>query len=215
MANKGNNTLGERSRLRLIVVDFDGQSDDFQQLAQTLANAVRVPQPAAAGLPAPQFRGPMPSVAPGSVSHGDASHPADVTICGEPDLAATEAAPVSRLQTGAKKKKFKSPTVLEDLDLKAGAKPFKEYHDEQSPDAHSIRYLVIAQWLKLHRSTDELGADHVYTCYRFLNMSVPEDVLSIFRALKRRGWVHAGSQPGLFKINHVGENQLTRPRSAE
>ena len=55
--------------------------------------------------------------------------------------------------------------------------------------------------------------NHIYTCYRFLNMNnLPEDVLSIFRSLKKGAWVVAGSEAGMFKITHVGENKLAQAR---
>ena len=113
------------------------------------------------------------------------------------------------------KRKHKTPSIISELEFISGVKPFKEYIEEQTPKDHSKRYLAITQWLKEYRGIAEVGADHVYTCYRFLSMAVPNDILSVFRALKKQGWVETGSEPGLFKINHIGENKLTPAKNKE
>jgi hypothetical protein len=165
-------------------------------------------------LPAPA-NGPSVS-SPTNRQNGDGPGLFDQLDAGEPIHAQSEAeAPAaSPPNSTRKKKKLRTPVPL-DLDLTSGSKPFKTYFEEQEPKTDSKRYLVIAQWLKEHRNIPEIGADHVYTCYRFLGMSVPEDVLSVFRGLKKQAWVEGGSSPGMFKINHIGENQLTQAKKKE
>jgi hypothetical protein len=77
---------------------------------------------------------------------------------------------------------------------------------------HGRRYLGITQWFKEHRQTPEIGADHIYTCYKFLGLPVPEDVTVAFRNLKQSGAVAKGSARGLYRITHIGENMLTEAR---
>ena len=45
-----------------------------------------------------------------------------------------------------------------------------------------------------------------------IGLNVPKDVGSIFRALKGQEWVEPGSKAGLYKITHIGENQLTKAK---
>ena len=205
MAKKAYSESGERSRVRFIMVDFDGTSSDLQQLAQTFANAVKAPQSVVVTLPAPQQNGHPPAL-----PHAQpAEQPGLFDEVEAAEQGAEPAAPVARPQNGTKKKpKLRTPVVLTDLNLTDGDKPFEKYVEEQTPRKHSKRYLVIAQWLKECRNITEVGADHVYTCYRHLSLSVPDDVLSVFRAMKKQGWVTEGSEPGMFKINHIGKKQL-------
>lgn len=209
MPKKSNPESFERSRVRFIMVDFEGTSSDLQQLSQTLANAVKAPQSVVAGLPPPQNRHTsalppsQPLEQPGLFDEAEADEQ-------EEELAA----PAPRPQNGTKKKpKVRTPVVLNDLNLTDGDKPFEKYIEEQAPKKHSKRYLVIAQWLKEYRNIAEVGADHVYTCYRHLGLSVPDDVLSVFRGMKKQGWVTDGTEPGTFKINHIGEKQLIPTKS--
>jgi hypothetical protein len=103
--------------------------------------------------------------------------------------------------------------LVPELEFNNGDKSLKQYWDEQGdPKEESKRYLVIAQWLKLYRTIEEVGADHVYSAYRAMNLNVPKDVLSVFRSLKKQAWVEPGSKRGRFRITHIGENQLKAAR---
>jgi hypothetical protein len=211
VANKTNPRSSERSRVRVVVVDFEGPSNDLHQLAQTLVHAVKPPEPVVLNVPSatpPSLTVRQNRDGPGLFDHLDA---------GQPDSTQQEAEPaqvVSALDGSRKKRKLRTPVPL-DLDLNTGAKPFKNYIEEVAPKSDAKRYLAIAQWLKEHRGIAEIGADHVYTCYRFLSLSVPDDVLSVFRGLKQRAYVVAGSARGMFRINHIGENQLTQANNEE
>src|SRR5262249_55124050 len=158
----------ERSRVRFIMVDFDGTSSDLQQLAHTFANAVKAPQPVVAL--SPPLNG-NPAALPQPKPDEQRSlldEPADAEPEAEP-----AAAPAHKAQNGARKKRHRTPNPISDLDLSGGPKPFKEYYEEHAPKDHSKRYLVIAQWLKEYRNIAEIDLDHIYTCYRFLSMVVP------------------------------------------
>lgn len=212
MANKAKPPSSERTRVRFMLVDFDGSSDDLQQLAHTFAQAVKIPQPILVA-PAP----PIPlngHVAPGV--HGkplEQAEEAQETLIDptEAEPAAVDTAERGNSKpSGGTKRKYKSPEVIADLEFTSGSMPLKQYMDEQAPEEHSKRYLAIAFWLKEYRSYQEIGADHVYSCYRALGLNVPDDVLSVFRGLKKRGWVVEGTEKGLFKINHIGEGQLKK-----
>jgi hypothetical protein len=126
-----------------------------------------------------------------------------------------EPEPPTTKPSNGTKRKLKTPNLISDLDFNSGLKPFKEYIAEINPQDHLRRYLAITQWLKEHHRIAEVGADHVYTCYRFLNLPVPDDMTVAFRNLKRLAWVEKGSTRGMYKITHIGENQLTEARKKE
>lgn len=208
MPNKVKPVPGERTRVRFMLVDFDGSSDDLQQLAQTFAQAVKVPQPILVSAPTPAaLPAPTPFGGNNRVLDQQAEPPVEVEDSNPPEV-------VNGVTTDPgmkpRRRKYKTPAVIPDLEFASGEMPLKRYIDEQAPEENSKRYLAIAYWLKEYRDYEEIGADHIYTCYRALGLNVPDDVLSVFRGLKKQGWVIEGSQKGLFKINHIGEGQLKK-----
>jgi hypothetical protein len=208
MASKQNQPPSERSRVRFILVDFDGTSSDMHQLAQTFAAAVKAPPQNVLVMNPPAHQNGAPpaiEVAPAPLNGANGVHAdshEDVN-----DIVFTAPAP-NKPQNGSTKKKLKTPSVISSLEFTTGPKPFKEYFQEQAPDEHSKRYLVCVQWLKEFRGIAEVGADHIYSCYRAVGLTVPDDVLSVFRGLKKQAWVENGEKRGLFKITHIGEGQL-------
>ena len=204
MATKGGNrNESGNTKIRFIMLEAEGNAADLQQIAQAITNAVRpttvihqvAPQPAMPALPG--------NVASQSNGAELDLHPS-VEIVDEGDAVASH--PKKPSSSGVKKKR-PVPSVL-DLDLTSGSTPFVQYFQQKNPDTHSKRYLVIAAWLKEYRQIEEIGIDHIYTCYRTLNLNVVRDVGSIFRGDKRQGWFHSGSQAGFFAINHVGLGQV-------
>lgn len=208
MAKANNQSGGERSRARIVVLDLDLAAGDMNQLAGAILSAIKPPLQVVTALPSAP---PKPLT---YQQNGDQPGLFDQQIEAEEqqELPSQHDTPVAtgKPTNGVRKKKrLRTPQPL-DLDLVTGDKPFKDYHDEIGPKNDSRRYLVIAQWLKVYRGITEIGADHVYTCYRTMSMQVPQDVLSVFRGLKQQGWVESGSARGLFKINHIGENHLMK-----
>lgn len=211
MAKTNNQSGGERSRGRIVVLDFDLAQGEISQLAGAIVSALKPPVQVVQALP------PAPPKALPFRHNGDQAglfdHQTEADDQQQELPPEHHDAPVAAAQPATngvrKKKRLRTPQPL-DLDLVSGEKPFKDYYDEIGPKNDSRRYLVVAQWLKAYRGIAEIGADHVYTCYRTLGMQVPEDVLSVFRGLKKQGWVESGSAAGLFKINHIGENHLLK-----
>lgn len=203
MGTKSNNSPGEKSRFRFILVEGEVTTGEIQQFAQTFAAAVRAPQ-----LPArPQFPSHAASL-PAAKLPADASLFDDV-MEEEAVEAAPAPTPAAKPSNGAKKK-LRTPQPVPGLEFTSGAKPLKEYLDGQQADGDAKRYLAITWWLREYRSIAEVGADHIYSCYRALGWNVPNDVLSVFRNLKRQAWVEKGTEQGMYKINHIGEGQLNK-----
>jgi len=176
-----------------MLVDFDGSSTDLHQLAQTFANAVKVSNPVPA-LPAP-------AVTPALPHQNGVAPPSDIV-----DAEVVPPPPSPPKPANGGKKTFKIPKVVEDLEF-TSSKPLKEFVEEVGADSDADRYLAIAQWLKVHRKVEAVDADHIYSCFLHINKNLPDDVLSVFRALKQRGSV-VGAGRGKYKITHIGEGQL-------
>ena len=218
MASKNHNPPpNDHVRARFMLVDVEGSSQDLQQIAQAFAHAVKAGQPVVVhlpALPAPQEPAPMRTLNGATESNGHARAPLNGAATDAVEVDAEVKAPASRPQNCVKRK-LKTPTLISDLEFTSGAKPFQAYIEEQSPKDHSKRYLAIAYWLRQYRNITEIGANHVYTCYRCLSMGVPDDVGSALRGLKKQAWMEAGSARGLFKLTHIGENQLTPEKPKE
>ncbi len=118
-----------------------------------------------------------------------------------------------KTSNGVAKRRVRTPSILE-LGLNTGKVPFAKYYQQRNPDSHSQRYLVIAAFLKEHKKLDELTDDHIYTCYRTLNLNAVPDIGGPFRKCKRQGWFNSGSKPGWYAINHVGLGKVNNPAQA-
>jgi hypothetical protein len=218
--NKGGNpTPNERAKVRVVMVEFEGASGDLQQLAQTLANAVR-PQQIVMPIQAPSAQAALP--APPAINGAAIGQPRDLFTeysdaeeVLESDASLPEARPSTPKVTSSVRRKPKTPELIEDIDFTSDPKPFKQFLQELGVEDHGRRYLGIAQWFKEHRQIAEIGADHIYTCYKFLAIAVPEDVTAAFRAMKKKGAVAQGSSRGMYRITHVGENMLTEARKQD
>ena len=129
---------------------------------------------------------------------------------------------VSPIASQAAKKKggarqYPTPHAI-DLDLTSGDVPLKNFLDKKNPDGDIKRYLAISYWLRKYRNIEDVSMHHAYTCYRHMGSGwqVPPDAAAPLRAMKRKqyGWMNAGSTKGTYAINHLGENEVEKMRSA-
>lgn len=101
------------------------------------------------------------------------------------------------------------PKVLGQIDQNSGEITLPAFLAKCPPhDIH--RYIWIAYWLKHHHRIEEIGVDHVHTCYRFMNWTTPKDAAAPLRDLKRKKyWLDKGGL-GFYKINKVGESEVSK-----
>lgn len=78
------------------------------------------------------------------------------------------------------------------------------------PRSTANKTLLIAAWLQKHLNIDEIGADHINTCFRFMGWDVPADPTAPLRGMKLQGWFNSGSLKGLYKITHIGLNEVDK-----
>jgi hypothetical protein len=81
-----------------------------------------------------------------------------------------------------------------------------------NPDETKKIYLVIAQWFKEVAKIEEISKDHIYTAYKFLRRSPPDDVAQPLRDGKKAGWFTKGSKNGTFVLHHIGERIISEMR---
>lgn len=96
------------------------------------------------------------------------------------------------------------------LDLRgSGGNSLQDFVKAKNPKGNPDRYVTVAYWLKTHHSLDEIGDNHIYTCFKTLNWPLPTDIRKIFANAKRRnGFFDVGSKLGMFRLNVVGENRV-------
>jgi hypothetical protein len=110
-----------------------------------------------------------------------------------------------------KPRKIYTPNVIE-LDLSLGTTPFRKFAEAKNPGKHVDKYLVIAAWLKEFLGIDEIKADHIYTCYKFMKWNSPKDVGLTLRATPT--YFGKGSADGVYVINHLGLDRVNEMNKA-
>ena len=199
MTKKGSGA-GTTSKMTVLVFQLQGDDATLQAglktIATTLAGVVptnsfqQIPQgqkPAAAALDSPQL------------DKGEAE---------VGDVVDVSAEPVTSSKPSKRSAPHKPPQVVE-IDLK-GSVPLEEFLAKCPSEDISVRYLMIAYWLKEYQNIEEISIDHIYTCYRHMRWSVPNDIVQPLRNLKsRKSWFSKGSL-GCYKINHIGEAEAVR-----
>jgi hypothetical protein len=105
------------------------------------------------------------------------------------------------------------PKVLNDLDITAGPMPLKQFVAEKGPRKSQDRLVVVAVWLKKYKNYEEVGRDHLYSCYQQMGGSGDwksvNDWDTYFRTLgKRKGWFEKGKNEASFKVTIIASNYV-------
>lgn len=105
----------------------------------------------------------------------------------------------------------RTPKIL-DIDLTVGKVNLKDFCEAKKPTSDMNKYLVIAAWFKQHGSTPEVTMDHAHTAYRHMGWHTPADAFAPFRLMKTKkyGYFGKGKSRGIYAINHVGENAVSK-----
>lgn len=105
-------------------------------------------------------------------------------------------------------RKIRTPEVL-DVDLKSEPS-FASFTAAKNPSSIPDKYLVVAAWFSLHRETDTITANHVFTCFRAAGWSVSiSDFGQPLRHLKGNDLMN-GDGKGGYKINHLGLDKVDK-----
>lgn len=148
----------DKGKVRMTVIHFETESsnetlqENIRQIANTISRSLGLPPPARTPLPPVQLQ---------------PSNPLEQAY--EVDSIADDAGQSSpstpqRPRTGKKRLTVTPAKVLDDLNLNGGNIPLNTFIEQNKPESHTKRYLVIAAWLKEYRNIDEITGDHIYTC---------------------------------------------------
>jgi hypothetical protein len=104
-------------------------------------------------------------------------------------------------------RRYKTPNIVT-VDLQSPLS-FADFIADKNIDSHHMRFLTVAAWFNLHRSTPAVTMHHVYTCYRVAKWPTNlQDFAQPLRDLKARKLMDSGEERGSFVINHVGLHEV-------
>jgi len=196
------NTLkhGGPARLRLVVLDAEIPDGDLGSLTNALQNALRMPNAAVQRVTAVNGTKGLTHL---SSQEDEATDPGD-----ENEMAMEEVEGPRQPRQRTPRKAPPAPKVLDfDIDSEPS---LKSYATNLNPKSDHKRFLVIAAWFHLHRKTDAISVDHVYTCFRHLGWSTNiADFAQPLRALKHKQYF-TSPETGKYAINHLGLAQVEK-----
>lgn len=86
-----------------------------------------------------------------------------------------------------------------------GSMSLKDYFNQFVTKNNFENNIVILNYLKNEMKEDNVGVNHVYTCYKNLGIKVPSIKQSLFDTRHRKGWIDTSNIEDL-KITVAGEN---------
>lgn len=200
---KNDKSIGSKpSKMTVMLFQLEGNDETIQEGFRTINNAIeKLVNPVVRVIAAPN--GGTAVLPLGISKSGDAGPVVDVMA--EETLDDEVKTTSSKAPKSGLARKLPMPAIIE-LELTKGEQPLKEYLEQKKPTSDIRKYLLIAAWLKENLGIDEVGINHIYTCYRAMEWQVPDDVAAPLRSMKRKqyGYFNAGKERGLFAINHIG-----------
>jgi hypothetical protein len=109
--------------------------------------------------------------------------------------------------------KPKAPKLLSNLKLTDAKVPLAEFMKQKGPVDMMDKYGVVAVWLKENFEITEISIDHIFTAFKHLGIDsqLPTDVAKPLNNLAyNRKWFDRGKAKSTFKINWVGESEVTK-----
>jgi hypothetical protein len=180
------------SRVRFIMVDAEIADGDITAVTQAITNALKGPTPVA---PVRRLTAVAPAVNGAAEPQEIEGEIEDV----EDDVATVDITPAK--QRAPRKPSPTPDVVVIDMDSDISLATFANGKDAGSQHK---KYLIAAAWLKEHRSTDAVGAGHIYTCFRSMDWptNIP-DFWQPLRDLKAKKYF-VKNDKGDYEINHIG-----------
>lgn len=120
-----------------------------------------------------------------------------------------DSSPKSTSTTKAKQSSAKSmPSIVKSLDLSSrnGNKSLRDFHAEKSPSNAMENNALFVYHLKNNLELDQIGIDHIYTCYKEVSVKPPTALRqSLIDTANRKGWVDTSSLDNIT-LSLRGEN---------
>lgn len=185
---------GGLAKVRLVILEAELPDGDIAQLSQALQNALR---------PQPQVHAKLIGQSSSPPDSAGASED-EVLDDDEHDLVVQSA---SQTQSPRKPRVAKTPTVLDDLDVKKEPS-LAEFTGQFDIKTNVDKYLVIALWLRDARGIDTFNVDHIYTCFRILSWSTKStDFSKPLRNLRDEQSLKGGAKDG-FSLSLTGAGKI-------
>ena len=114
-------------------------------------------------------------------------------------------------KTGSQKKKSlpKSYSLCKDLNLyKEGEHPsLKDFIRDYDTSSNLNRYLLFVHYLKVIKHVEKVGVNEIYTCFKNLNIKIPNIEQGLRDTASRKGWLNNSSSENV-QITISGENAI-------
>jgi hypothetical protein len=190
-----------KSRVRIFYADVEAGDESTERVLHSLATAfARAMQPpqrqVVRALPATSEKGTKSHSEQGSL-FDDAGQPAE-------EIEEVDVIDEAPLEERAQKKppaKRKAPTyaIVKDLNLKPeGKKSLREFFAEKQPRDQQEQFAVILYYFCNVIEVSNIGANHIFTGFKEVEMRSPLDILSLARKVAhRKGWVDSSNSDNL------------------
>jgi len=102
----------------------------------------------------------------------------------------------------------KSYSLITSLNLVSnGKESLKDFYTKYQVKNNMDRNIVILYYLRRVIGEENLGVNHIYTCYKHLSQKVPNIYQSLLDTKNRKGWVDTSNTDDL-KVTVAGENYI-------
>jgi hypothetical protein len=114
----------------------------------------------------------------------------------------------SRLSNSKKgKNSFQSLSLVTSLNLNDKNVSLKDFYAKYIAKNNFENNLVIIYYLEKIKNLPGITLNHVYTCYKHLQIKVPQLVQSLRDTKNRKGWIDSSNSNDL-KVTTIGENYI-------
>lgn len=201
MAKNSKDGRGGRIKISIVQFELDGSDETLQEGLRTVAETL--------GRSFPQVQKVIPQISTASriaLPNGTPTPEEYIEQIEEPEAELTTI-PGPRTKSA---RQYPKPDYLDDIDLAADVS-FRDFCEGKDLSSDILKYVVLSAWYKEHRGIEEIGGNHAYTCYKFMNWKVPKDMSQTFRTGKaQKAWFKSGSERGTFILTHTGLDIVTQ-----
>lgn len=102
----------------------------------------------------------------------------------------------------------KDLTYLTEFDFRpSNNEALKDFFGKYKTSSNFEKNLVFIYYLQEVLKVSEITVDHVYSCYRYLNLKIPSLIQSLIDTKKAKGWIDT-SDTNDMKVTRTGINFL-------
>jgi hypothetical protein len=100
-----------------------------------------------------------------------------------------------------------SPSIVKDLNLKpSGKKSLDAFSNEKKPGSNQQKCALSVYYLRNELGLKQVGADHVYTCFKHMKWRVPSDLRNTLQyTASKDGWLDTAEMSDI-KMTAIGDN---------